>query len=79
MTLNTQPGLQSQVDSIFARYAELEFAVLVGSRVSGHARPESDWDIAMRLELYEAECQRIAADCEAMYQFALDFLRRPIS
>ena len=48
MTLNTQPGLQSQVDSIFARYAELEFAVLVGSRASGHARPDSDWDIAIR-------------------------------
>lgn len=48
MTLNIQPGLRSQVDSIFARHAELEFAVLVGSRASGHARPESDWDIAIR-------------------------------
>lgn len=46
--LSIPPGLQIQLNALFARYAELEFAVLVGSRASGHARPDSDWDIAIR-------------------------------
>ncbi len=48
MTLNIQPGLQSQLNAIFSRYAELEFAVLVGSQASGESKPDSDWDIAIR-------------------------------
>jgi len=49
----------------------LEFAVLVGSRAQGTARPDSDWDVALRwssalpalqrLERHEQVRQRLAA------------------
>lgn len=32
---------------ILADQADLQFAVLVGSRATGSARPDSDWDIAL--------------------------------
>lgn len=38
----------SRLGAGFGGYAELEFAVLVGSRATGESRPDSDWDIAIR-------------------------------
>ncbi len=38
----------SKIRQILDAYAKLELAVLVGSRAEGHARPDSDWDIAIQ-------------------------------
>lgn len=49
MTSTTIPtDVLSRLGAICAPYTELEFAVLVGSRASGKAKPDSDWDIAIR-------------------------------
>jgi predicted nucleotidyltransferase len=38
------------ITALLQAQAHLEFAVLVGSRASGQARPDSDWDIALSWE-----------------------------
>ena len=38
----------SQLSDILSTMPELELAVLIGSRATGTARPDSDWDIAIR-------------------------------
>jgi predicted nucleotidyltransferase len=48
MKSDTSPLLHSRLHALWAAYAELEFAVLVGSRATGEFRPDSDWDIAIR-------------------------------
>ncbi len=38
----------SKIRQILDTYAELELAILVGSRAEDRARPESDWDITIQ-------------------------------
>ena len=38
----------STLKHVLAQEQDLDFAVLIGSRAEGNARPESDWDIALR-------------------------------
>ena len=38
----------SKICRVLAKHRDLELAILVGSRAEGHARPESDWDIAIQ-------------------------------
>lgn len=40
-------GLPVCVNATLAQQTGLDFAVLVGSRATGTARPDSDWDIAL--------------------------------
>jgi len=37
-----------KISELLTSESELELAVLIGSRASGAARPESDWDIAIQ-------------------------------
>jgi predicted nucleotidyltransferase len=46
-TPNTQHSHRNLVHTLLAQ-EHLEFAVLVGSRATGTARPDSDWDIALQ-------------------------------
>lgn len=41
-------GTAQQLADILSRTADLELAVLIGSRATGTARPDSDWDIAIQ-------------------------------
>lgn len=59
MMLTIPADLLSRFRVLLAEYGELEFAVLVGSRVSGHARPDSDWDIAIRWSRDVSAYQRL--------------------
>ena len=47
MAKQTTP-MTKQLASILQGEPQLEFAVLVGSRATGTAQPQSDWDIALR-------------------------------
>ena len=38
----------SNIKQVLQTQAELELAVLIGSRAEGRAHPESDWDIAIQ-------------------------------
>ena len=38
----------SNIQQVLQTQAELELAVLIGSRAEGRAHPESDWDIAIQ-------------------------------
>lgn len=40
--------VEAQLAQLLAAEPDLEFAVLVGSRAHGTARPDSDWDIALQ-------------------------------
>ena len=42
------PGTAQRVSDILRTIADLELAVLIGSRATGSARPDSDWDIAIQ-------------------------------
>lgn len=57
--LTIPADLLSRFRVLLAEYGELEFAVLVGSRASGHARPDSDWDIAIRWSRDVSAYQRL--------------------
>jgi len=39
---------------------DVEFAVLLGSRVDGSARPDSDWDIAVRMQRGDSYLHELA-------------------
>lgn len=41
-------GTSRLLTDIFTSIASLELAILVGSRATGTARPDSDWDIAIQ-------------------------------
>lgn len=53
----------ARLRGFLAARPEVELAILVGSRASGGARPESDWDIALRFTRHEhdllAHCGRL--------------------
>ncbi|MDP2677674.1 MAG: nucleotidyltransferase domain-containing protein [Rhodoferax sp.] len=40
--------MQTTLQHILQAQSQLGFAVLVGSRATGHARADSDWDIALQ-------------------------------
>ncbi|MDM7323295.1 MAG: nucleotidyltransferase domain-containing protein [Gammaproteobacteria bacterium] len=48
------------LQQVLAQHEGLNFAVLVGSRAQGTARPESDWDIALSWALGIDWLERIA-------------------
>lgn len=51
----------TQLCDICAAQSELELAVLIGSRVTGAARPDSDWDIAIQWSRSMDFVQQLAA------------------
>jgi|SRR5450631_2926256 len=44
----TASEIAQQLSGLFSTIANLELAVLIGSRATGTAHPDSDWDIAIR-------------------------------
>lgn len=70
LTVKNDPALNAIVEILSARQ-DLKFAVLVGSRATGKARPESDWDIALLWmrnldwfrQLGETETLRLTLPC----------------
>ena len=44
----TEDNVSKKMAAILIGIAELELAVLIGSRATGAARPDSDWDIAIQ-------------------------------
>ncbi len=47
MMTNNLVQLQ-QLEQYLCSHDEIELAILIGSRATGHAKPDSDWDIAIR-------------------------------
>jgi len=45
---NSIPGAIRQLTDMLSTIADLELAILIGSRTTGCARPDSDWDIAIQ-------------------------------
>ena len=62
-------GLRHQLRTYLAEIPEVCFALLFGSRASGHAgagrpRPDSDWDVAVYLDDRLDRRQRFALRCQ---------------
>lgn len=45
---NTLPGTTLQLSDTLSTISDLELAILIGSRATGTARTNSDWDIAIQ-------------------------------
>jgi predicted nucleotidyltransferase len=45
---NTVPGTAQYLTDVLNTIADLELAILIGSRTTGTARPDSDWDVAIQ-------------------------------
>ena len=45
---NTSSETVSQLSDLLGTIPDLELAILIGSRATGSARPDSDWDIAIQ-------------------------------
>jgi uncharacterized protein len=51
----------NRLKQVLAQEADLELAILIGSRASGTANPESDWDIAIQWRRELDFVQQLAA------------------
>ena len=54
-------GTSSQLSGILNTIADLELAILIGSRATGTARPDSDWDIVIQWSRGVDFVQQLAA------------------
>lgn len=57
----TDPGLPQQLSDLLRGIADLELAILIGSRATGTAGPDSDWDIAIQWRRGMDFIQQLAA------------------
>ncbi len=77
---------ETELKALLASISEIELAVLIGSRASGEARPESDWDFAIQWarnlnpidRLGKSECLRRAlARLLAVNESRVDLVELP--
>lgn len=55
------PGITRQWPDMLNAIADLELAILIGSRATGTSRPDSDWDIAIQWNRGMDFVQQLAA------------------